>query len=170
MIVFDIGYYRDVGPQAEKHIVVFIRLDDEVLATARDMTSYHAKEDALRVKVKPEKADYTEWLTYDFPPELAASGFRIAQRYRGQRQKWFVFRFLGTDRDIEIVRHLRQHTDAIFRVDANCGWSAETAIRAAQELRDSRVDLVEQPTPDVIPVLDQVRADADELRRAMLSD
>jgi len=33
-------------------------------------------------------------------------------------------------------------------IDANCGWSAETAIRAALELRDSRVDLVEQPTPD----------------------
>lgn len=33
-------------------------------------------------------------------------------------------------------------------IDANCGWSAETAIRGVQELRESRVDLVEQPTPD----------------------
>jgi L-Ala-D/L-Glu epimerase / N-acetyl-D-glutamate racemase len=33
-------------------------------------------------------------------------------------------------------------------IDANCGWSAETAIRGVLELADSRVDLVEQPTPD----------------------
>jgi L-Ala-D/L-Glu epimerase len=33
-------------------------------------------------------------------------------------------------------------------IDANCGWSAETAIRGVHELRDCRVDLVEQPTPD----------------------
>ena len=28
--------------------------------------SYDAKEDALRVKAKPEKSDYHEWLTYEF--------------------------------------------------------------------------------------------------------
>lgn len=33
-------------------------------------------------------------------------------------------------------------------IDANCGWDADTAIRAVRELRDARVDLVEQPTPD----------------------
>ncbi len=35
---------------------------------------------------------------------------------------------LGTDRDLEIVRELRRHTDARFRVDANCAWTAERAI------------------------------------------
>lgn len=46
--------------------------------------------------------EYPGWLTYDFPPELAASGFRIAQKYRGQRQKWFALRFRGTDADIRL--------------------------------------------------------------------
>lgn len=46
--------------------------------------------------------EYPGWLTYDFPPELEASGFRIAQKYRGQRQKWFALRFLGTDADIRL--------------------------------------------------------------------
>lgn len=46
--------------------------------------------------------EYPGWLTYDFPPELAASGFRIAQKYRGQRQKWFALRFRGVDADIRL--------------------------------------------------------------------
>src|SRR5690606_28510230 len=34
---------------------------------------------------------------------------------------WAVYKIkLGTDHDLEIVRTLRQHTDAVFRVDANC--------------------------------------------------
>jgi len=33
-------------------------------------------------------------------------------------------------------------------IDANCGWDADTAIRAVRELKDARVDLMEQPTPD----------------------
>ncbi len=47
-------------------------------------------------------AEHPDWLTYDFPPELAAGGFRIAQRYRGQRQKWFALRFTGVDSDIRL--------------------------------------------------------------------
>jgi putative (di)nucleoside polyphosphate hydrolase len=47
-------------------------------------------------------AEHPHWLTYDFPPELAARGFRIAQRYRGQRQRWFALRFTGTDADIRL--------------------------------------------------------------------
>ena len=47
-------------------------------------------------------AEYPGWLTYDFPPELAAGGFRIAQKYRGQRQRWFALRFTGTDADIRL--------------------------------------------------------------------
>jgi putative (di)nucleoside polyphosphate hydrolase len=46
--------------------------------------------------------EHPDWLTYDFPPELAARGFRIAQRYRGQKQKWFALRFTGTDADIRL--------------------------------------------------------------------
>lgn len=47
-------------------------------------------------------AEHPGWLTYDFPPELAAQGFRIAAKYRGQQQKWFALRFLGTDADIRL--------------------------------------------------------------------
>jgi putative (di)nucleoside polyphosphate hydrolase len=41
------------------------------------------------------------WVTYDLPPELLGKVW--GGRYRGQRQKWFLFRFLGQDGDIRIA-------------------------------------------------------------------
>lgn len=40
------------------------------------------------------------WLTYDLPPALAAKAW--GGNYRGQMQKWFAFRFLGNDGEIDI--------------------------------------------------------------------
>ena len=45
-------------------------------------------------------AESRGWLSYDLPPAIAASMW--GGRYRGQRQKWFVFRFTGTDADIDL--------------------------------------------------------------------
>jgi putative (di)nucleoside polyphosphate hydrolase len=45
-------------------------------------------------------AEHPGWLTYDLPPELL--GVALGGRYRGQRQKWFALRFLGTDADIRL--------------------------------------------------------------------
>jgi cyclophilin family peptidyl-prolyl cis-trans isomerase/8-oxo-dGTP pyrophosphatase MutT (NUDIX family) len=48
--------------------------------------------------------EIADWMSYDLPPELASSLWE--GRFRGQRQKWFAFRFLGTDGDIDInTRH-----------------------------------------------------------------
>lgn len=52
---------------------------------------------------------------------------------------------LGTPNDIEIVKELRKHTDAIFRVDANCGWSVNQTIKNAIELKKLGVEFIEQP-------------------------
>lgn len=43
------------------------------------------------------------WYAYDLPPELAPPYW--GGRYRGQSQKWFAFRFTGTDEDIDIAAH-----------------------------------------------------------------
>lgn len=40
------------------------------------------------------------WVTYDLPPDLLGKVW--GGRYRGQKQKWFLFRFLGTDDQIRI--------------------------------------------------------------------
>lgn len=42
-----------------------------------------------------------DWVTYDLPPELV--GRVWGGKYRGQTQRWFLFRFLGQDSDIDIV-------------------------------------------------------------------
>lgn len=46
-------------------------------------------------------AESRDWLNYDLPRELVARLWR--GRYRGQRQKWFAFRFMGEDWDIDIT-------------------------------------------------------------------
>lgn len=59
---------------------------------------------------------------------------------------WPIYKIkLGTDQDVEIVRELRKHTDAIFRVDANCAWNAEQTIEYAPKLKELGVEFIEQP-------------------------
>jgi L-alanine-DL-glutamate epimerase-like enolase superfamily enzyme len=43
---------------------------------------------------------------------------------------WPIYKIkLGTQEDIAIVKALRQHSNAIFRIDANCGWGVDETIR-----------------------------------------
>jgi len=41
-----------------------------------------------------------DWITYDLPPDLLGKAW--GGKYRGQRQKWFLYRFLGHDDQIRI--------------------------------------------------------------------
>jgi L-alanine-DL-glutamate epimerase-like enolase superfamily enzyme len=54
---------------------------------------------------------------------------------------------LGTDRDIEILRAIRDATDKEIRVDANCGWTVKGAIRMLPILEEFGVTVLEQPLP-----------------------
>lgn len=59
---------------------------------------------------------------------------------------WPIYKIkLGTNEDVEIVRALRDHTDATFRVDANCGWEVEEALHNAETLKPLGVEFIEQP-------------------------
>ncbi|MEH6524650.1 MAG: RNA pyrophosphohydrolase [Sneathiella sp.] len=42
-----------------------------------------------------------EWIEYDLPADLVGKVWK--GKYRGQKQKWFLFRFLGEDADINIA-------------------------------------------------------------------
>jgi putative (di)nucleoside polyphosphate hydrolase len=44
----------------------------------------------------------TDWLYYDFPPDLKR---RLGGPYLGQRQKWFALRFKGSDGDVRLDKH-----------------------------------------------------------------
>jgi len=48
-------------------------------------------------------AESIGWLSYDLPAELLARTWR--GRWRGQRQKWFLMRFTGSERDIDLGVH-----------------------------------------------------------------
>ncbi|MBI1777286.1 MAG: RNA pyrophosphohydrolase [Proteobacteria bacterium] len=48
-------------------------------------------------------AESKAWLTYDLPRHLAKRSW--SGRWRGQRQKWFLLRFTGEDRDVDVSRH-----------------------------------------------------------------
>jgi L-Ala-D/L-Glu epimerase len=54
---------------------------------------------------------------------------------------------LGTKNDLEIMRALRQATDAVFRIDANQAWSPEETIEKSHALKELGVEFMEQPMP-----------------------
>lgn len=54
-------------------------------------------------------AEHSDWLTYDFPPDLKGA---LTRHYRGQRQRWFALRFRGQDIDIRLDRDPHPEFDA----------------------------------------------------------
>ncbi|MGN6567442.1 MAG: dipeptide epimerase [Flavipsychrobacter sp.] len=61
---------------------------------------------------------------------------------------WPLYKIkVGRPDDIDVLRQLRQHSKATFRVDANEGWSFEEAKAILPELQQLGVTLVEQPLP-----------------------
>ena len=64
---------------------------DAVLRELREETGIHS--DALSLL-----DEHPEWLAYELPEEL-----RSERLGRGQVQKWFLFRFEGEDRDIDLT-------------------------------------------------------------------
>jgi L-alanine-DL-glutamate epimerase-like enolase superfamily enzyme len=52
---------------------------------------------------------------------------------------------LGTAEDIQVVRALREHTNAILRVDANSGWEVNEALEKIPLLKELGVEFIEQP-------------------------
>ncbi len=56
-------------------------------------------------------AELSRWLKYDLPEGART---RWSGRYRGQTQKWFLFRFVGEDREIDVRRPAGGAHDAEF--------------------------------------------------------
>jgi L-alanine-DL-glutamate epimerase-like enolase superfamily enzyme len=62
---------------------------------------------------------------------------------------WPVYKIkLGRgDDDLDLVRRLREHTEAPFYVDANTGWTARQTIDLSGPLGELGVAFIEQPLP-----------------------
>lgn len=59
---------------------------------------------------------------------------------------WPIYKIkLGVEQDIHIIRELRKHTDATFRVDANAAWTYDQALEKIPQLAALGVELIEQP-------------------------
>lgn len=67
-------------------------------------TPHQAALRELEEEIGTDKAEVIgesiDWLRYDLPPDIAARMWD--GRYRGQAQKWFAMRFIGTDADINL--------------------------------------------------------------------
>lgn len=96
---------------------------------------------------------YQVWgLTWDRIPDssytIGIAEVETMVEKLNQYAGWSIYKIkLGTANDVEIVRELRRHTRAVFRVDANCGWTAEETVRKSRELAELNVEFIEQPLP-----------------------
>ncbi len=96
----------------------------------------------LREEVGTDKAEIiaesASWHAYDLPPSLSRRVWK--GRYRGQTQKWFALRFLGTDADIDLTRHKPEFSEwrwvALDRlVDLIVPFKRAIYARVADEFR-----------------------------------
>ena len=63
-----------------------------------------------------------------------------------QEQPWPLYKIkVGVEGDVEMVAALRKNTNAIFRVDANAGWTLEQALHKIEVLKTLGVEFIEQP-------------------------
>jgi L-Ala-D/L-Glu epimerase len=63
-----------------------------------------------------------------------------------EEKPWPIYKIkLGTGEDIQIVEALRKHTNAVFRVDANSGWTLDEALQKIPLLKELGVEFIEQP-------------------------
>lgn len=56
------------------------------------------------------------WLSYDFPADATIAPSK-RRKWKGQKQKWFAMRFLGTDKHIRLNKHKPQEFDKYLWVE-----------------------------------------------------
>lgn len=90
--------------------------------------------------LNPERTPLTSFtIGIDEPAAMARKAAQAAETYPILKIK------VGTGRDLEIVRAIREATDATLRVDANAAWTPKEAIRVIRELEPYNIEFVEQP-------------------------
>lgn len=112
---------------------------------ALDMALYDLAGKQLGVPVyrllglNPERTPATSFTIAIDTPEVMAEKARAATSYPILKIK------VGTERDVEIVRAIREVTDATLRVDANAAWTPKQAIATINKLAPYNIEFVEQP-------------------------
>ena len=102
--------------------------------------------------LNPKETPLTTFTIGIDEPEIMQQKVREAEAYPLLKVK------LGTHRDLELLRALREVTDKPIYVDANTAWTPKEAVRKIRELVPYGVELIEQPTrPDDLEGLKFVR-------------
>lgn len=90
-------------------------------------------------------------LTPDAPPTSFTIGIASIDDTRARTREASAFKRLklkvGAPEDLERLRAVRAETDVPIRVDANEGWTLDTARELVPELVALGVELIEQPFP-----------------------
>jgi L-alanine-DL-glutamate epimerase-like enolase superfamily enzyme len=121
-----------------------IRLNPSAKA-AVDMALYDLIGKSLGVPLykllglNPKRTPRTSFtIGLDTPEEMAKKAL-LAKDYPILKIK------VGTKRDLEIIKAIRDVTSAVIRVDANTGWTPKEAIRMINALAPYNIEFVEQP-------------------------
>ncbi|GAA6181823.1 RNA pyrophosphohydrolase [Shimia sp. NS0008-38b] len=115
--VSNLPYRKNVGVMlvnAQGHVFVGQRIDSRVAAWQMPQGGIdkgeEARDAALReleeeTGVSPDlvtiEAETDGWIAYDLPPDIQAKIWK--GKFRGQKQKWYLMRFHGTDDQVNIV-------------------------------------------------------------------
>jgi putative (di)nucleoside polyphosphate hydrolase len=83
------------------------------------------------------------WLRYELPKALLGTAWR--GKYRGQEQKWFLMRFTGTDRDIDIAT---EHPEFV-------AWKWLTFTRLPKVIVPFKRELYEQVVTEFAPLMEK---------------
>jgi L-alanine-DL-glutamate epimerase-like enolase superfamily enzyme len=82
---------------------------------------------------------------------------RMVEKVREARDYPILKVKVGRPGDVETLRALRAETRAVFRVDANCGWTVAEAVEKSRELKALGVEFIEQPLePEQLDAMEEV--------------
>ena len=105
------------------------------------------EETGLRSEHVELVAEHPRWLAYELPPAR-----RRNERARGQVQKWFLYRFLGTDEDIDLTppkgerQEFKAHRWVALPELAESMWEVKRPIyRVLVEEWESRLEAWAEP-------------------------
>ena len=87
-------------------------------------------------------AEHPDWVHYRLPTELAQTAWK--GRYQGQIQRWFAFRFLGSDDEINIATEHPEFRDWKWANLQNiAAQTIEFKRNAYEEIRDAFHEVAE---------------------------
>lgn len=114
---------------------------------AVDMALYDLMGKILHIPVykllglNPAKTPHTSFtIGIDTPAQMAKKAL-LAKDYPILKIK------VGTKHDIDVLKAIRDVSNAVIRVDANTGWTPKEAIKNINALAPYNIEFVEQPVP-----------------------